>query len=88
MRLQLKGPAREKIINKIEDRERGHNHDRNKGYFGQFGGSFVPEPIQNLLNQLEETFEQYKNDPEFIAEYKHYLKDYSGRKHRSTLRKV
>lgn len=50
-----------------------------KGYFGQFGGSFVPEPIQNLLNQLEETFEQYKNDPEFITEYKHYLKDYSGR---------
>ena len=50
-----------------------------KGYFGQFGGPFVPEPIQNLLNQLEETFEQYKNDPEFIAEYKHYLKDYSGR---------
>ena len=50
-----------------------------KGYFGQFGGSFVPEPIQNLLNQLEETFERYKNDPEFIAEYKHYLKDYSGR---------
>ena len=50
-----------------------------KGYFGQFGGSFVPEPIQNLLNQLEVTFEQYKNDPEFIAEYKHYLKDYSGR---------
>ena len=50
-----------------------------KGYFGQFGGSFVLEPIQNLLNQLEETFEQYKNDPEFIAEYKHYLKDYSGR---------
>lgn len=50
-----------------------------KGYFGQFGGSFVPEPIQNLLNQLEETFKQYKNDPEFIAEYKHYLKDYSGR---------
>lgn len=50
-----------------------------KGYFGQFGGSFVPEPIQNLLDQLEATFEQYKNDPEFIAKYKHYLKDYSGR---------
>ena len=50
-----------------------------KGYFGQFGGSFVPEPIQNLLDQLEATFEQYKNDPEFISEYKHYLKDYSGR---------
>ena len=50
-----------------------------KDYFGQFGGSFVPEPIQHLLDQLEATFEQYKDDPEFIAEYKHYLKDYSGR---------
>lgn len=50
-----------------------------KGYFGQFGGSFVPEPIQHLLDQLEATFERYKDDPEFIAEYKHYLKDYSGR---------
>ena len=50
-----------------------------KGYFGQFGGSFVPEPIQHLLDQLEATFEQYKDDPEFIAEYKHYLKDDSGR---------
>ena len=50
-----------------------------KGYFGQFGGSFVPEPIQHLLDQLEATVEQYKDDPECIAEYKHYLKDYSGR---------
>ncbi|HFI0362680.1 TPA: tryptophan synthase subunit beta [Streptococcus suis] len=49
------------------------------GYFGQFGGSFVPEQIQVLLNQLEETFEQYRNDPEFLAEYQAYLKDYAGR---------
>ena len=27
-----------------------------KGYFGQFGGSFVPEPIQALLDELEVTF--------------------------------
>lgn len=50
-----------------------------KGYFGQFGGSFVPEPIQVLLDELEVTFEKYKDDPEFLAEYRHYLKDYSGR---------
>ena len=57
-----------------------------KGYFGQFGGSFRTRTHSNLLNQLEETFEQYKNDPEFIAEYKHYLKDYSDAKqHRSLL---
>ena len=50
-----------------------------KGYFGQFGGSFVPEPIQVLLDELEVTFEKYKDDPEFLAEFHHYLKDYSGR---------
>ncbi|HEM5650110.1 TPA: tryptophan synthase subunit beta [Streptococcus suis] len=50
-----------------------------KGYFGQFGGSFVPEQIQVLLDQLEETFAQYRNDPEFLAEYQAYLKDYAGR---------
>ncbi|MGU7960891.1 tryptophan synthase subunit beta [Streptococcus suis] len=50
-----------------------------KGYFGQFGGSFVPEQIQVLLDQLEETYEQYRNDPEFLAEYQAYLKDYAGR---------
>ena len=50
-----------------------------KGYFGQFGGSFVPESIQALLDELEVTFDKYKDDPEFLAEYRHYLKDYSGR---------
>lgn len=50
-----------------------------KGYFGQFGGSFVPEPIQSLLDELEVTFEKYKDDPEFLNEYRHYLADYSGR---------
>ena len=50
-----------------------------KGYFGQFGGSFVPEPIQDLLDELEVTFKKYKDDPEFLAEFRHYLKDYSGR---------
>ncbi|MEL0445427.1 tryptophan synthase subunit beta [Streptococcus pneumoniae] len=50
-----------------------------KGYFGQFGGSFVPESIQALLDELEVTFDKYKDDPEFLAEFRHYLKDYSGR---------
>ncbi|RRR49830.1 tryptophan synthase subunit beta [Streptococcus suis] len=50
-----------------------------KGYFGQFGGSFVPDQIQVLLDQLEETFETYRNNSEFVAEYQGYLKDYAGR---------
>lgn len=50
-----------------------------KGFYGEFGGSFVPEEIQTLLNELEEVFEKYRNDEDFLAEYRYYLTDYSGR---------
>ncbi len=43
------------------------------------GGSLYQKPIQVLLDELEVTFEKYKDDPEFLAEFRHYLKDYSGR---------
>ena len=59
-----------------------------KGYFGQFGGSFVPEPIQALLDELEVTFDKYKDDPEFLAEFRHYLRIIQVAKHRSILQKV
>ncbi len=49
------------------------------GYFGEYGGSFVPEELQAALDHLEEAFKQYKDDPEFIKEYEYYLKDYVGR---------
>jgi tryptophan synthase beta chain len=51
----------------------------NKGYFGEFGGSFVPEDLQQVMNELEEQFFRYKDDSEFIEEYKYYLKEYIGR---------
>ena len=56
-----------------------NNLDTLKGYFGEFGGSFVPEAVQKALDELEEAYNKYKNDEEFLAEYAHYLKDYSGR---------
>lgn len=50
-----------------------------KGYFGEFGGSFVPEDLQLVMNELEEQFFRYKDDLEFIAEFNYYLKEYVGR---------
>lgn len=50
-----------------------------KGYFGQFGGSFVPPELKEALDYLAEQFETYKDEPEFINEYKYYLKEYVGR---------
>jgi tryptophan synthase beta chain len=50
-----------------------------KGYFGEFGGSFVPPELQNVLDILEENFYKYKDDPEFNEEFNYYLKEYVGR---------
>ncbi|MEH6995961.1 tryptophan synthase subunit beta [Neobacillus drentensis] len=50
-----------------------------RGYFGEFGGSFVPEELQVVMNELEAQFLKYKDDPDFIEEFNYYLKDYVGR---------
>jgi len=49
------------------------------GYFGEYGGRFVPDVLAGKLEQLSEVFLRYKSDPEFDAEYKYYLKHYVGR---------
>ncbi len=50
-----------------------------KGRFGNYGGQYVPEIVMPALNELEEAYDRYKNDPEFQAEFKHYLNEYAGR---------
>ena len=47
--------------------------------FGQFGGQYVAETLMNPLKTLEKSYEEAKKDPEFIKEYKYYLKEYVGR---------
>ena len=49
------------------------------GRFGKFGGRYVPETLMNALIELEQAYEQYKNDPDFIAEVRYLQKQYSGR---------
>lgn len=53
--------------------------EKKKEFYGEFGGQFVPEDVKKALNQVAEAYNKYKNDPEFLAELHHYLKDYSGR---------
>ncbi|WP_018394925.1 tryptophan synthase subunit beta [Bacillus sp. 37MA] len=49
------------------------------GYFGQFGGSFVPPELKAALDYLAEQFTAYKEDPAFNKEFRYYLKEYVGR---------
>ena len=50
-----------------------------KGFFGEFGGSFVPPRLQDALNKLEEAFDKYKEDESYQQELNYYLKEYVGR---------
>ncbi|SFB18046.1 tryptophan synthase beta chain [Cohnella sp. OV330] len=49
------------------------------GRFGTFGGRYVPETLMNALYELEEAYNRYKDDPDFLAEVRYLLKQYSGR---------
>ena len=50
-----------------------------KGFYGNFGGQYVPEEVLKVLNELDEAYEKIKNDKSFIDEYNYYLKNYVGR---------
>ncbi len=51
----------------------------NKGRYGIYGGQYVPEIVMNAVTELEEAYNRYKNDPDFIAELKKLYRDYAGR---------
>ena len=49
------------------------------GYFGKFGGKFVPEILVPAISELEEEYSKARLDPAFQAELSDYLSNYSGR---------
>ena len=50
-----------------------------KGRFGIHGGQYIPETLMNAVIELEEAYEYYKKDPEFIKELDTLLHEYVGR---------
>lgn len=49
------------------------------GYYGPFGGAFIPEILHSNVEKLNEAFKKYIDDPDFIAEFERLLSDYAGR---------
>lgn len=49
------------------------------GYYGQFGGAFIPELLYPNVKELEDNYQQIIDSDEFQTEYKSLLKDYVGR---------
>ncbi len=49
------------------------------GYFGRYGGRFVPETLMPVLTDMEQAYAEAKNDPAFRTELDTLLRDYVGR---------
>jgi tryptophan synthase beta chain len=46
-----------------------------KGHFGPYGGQFVAETLMVAIQELNEAYEHYRNDAEFLAEFEADLKN-------------
>ena len=54
-------------------------HADERGYYGDFGGSYVPEMLFPNMKELQENYLQIINDPGFVQEFNELLRDYVGR---------
>ncbi len=50
-----------------------------RGYFGEFGGKFVPETLMYALEELDKEYKKAKHDKIFRRQLDYYLKEYAGR---------
>ncbi|AFJ03647.1 Tryptophan synthase beta chain [Methylophaga frappieri] len=55
-----------------------HYPDSN-GHFGPYGGRFVGETLMGAIAELDASYQQYRLDPDFLAEMDRDLADYVGR---------
>ncbi len=56
-----------------------HRDPDARGYFGEFGGRYVPETLVQPIEELEAAYRSARDDPQFIGELTRLLKDYVGR---------
>lgn len=49
------------------------------GFYGEYGGQFIPDVLKPAITELNEAYQKFKNDPDFHDELNYYLKNYVGR---------
>ena len=54
-------------------------HVNEKGYYGEFGGAFIPEMLYPNVEELRQNYLKITADPEFQTEFDALLKEYVGR---------
>ncbi|MBG08721.1 MAG: tryptophan synthase subunit beta [Halobacteriovoraceae bacterium] len=50
-----------------------------RGFYGQYGGSYIPETLSAPIEEIKEAFEKFKNEESFQADLSYWQKEYIGR---------
>lgn len=69
-------------MNTATEKYQGNTSDQypdKQGHFGIYGGSFIAETLMDPVRELQEAYERYRLDNEFIAEFEWELKNFVGR---------
>ncbi|CAM3509648.1 tryptophan synthase subunit beta [Arcobacter aquimarinus] len=51
----------------------------NNGFFGKFGGSFIPPALEKPFEEIKQAYKELKNSPKFIEDLRYVRKHYQGR---------
>ncbi len=54
-------------------------HPTSDGFYGEFGGAYVPEMLHANVAELQEVYQQIMDEPKFKQEFDELLRDYVGR---------
>src|SRR4026207_510335 len=63
----------------IEKEQKGYTSPDDKGYYGQFGGAFIPEMLHRNVEELRTKYLEVLHDASFQKEFHELLHDYAGR---------
>ncbi|MES9852245.1 MAG: tryptophan synthase subunit beta [Candidatus Thiodiazotropha sp. L084R] len=56
-----------------------HDLPNKEGFFGEFGGSFIPEQLQTIIDEITEAYLKIRQDPEFLDELEDLYRHFVGR---------
>ena len=64
------------LVNKAINTE---NLPDKNGYFGEYGGAYLPPALEKVMKDVEKAYEEISSDPSFISELKELNEHYTGR---------
>ncbi len=67
------------FINKLHNKKTMNYNVDDKGYYGEFGGAFIPEMLYPNVEELRQNYLKVMAEPDFQKEFDKLLKDYVGR---------